>query len=37
VEGIPNVRQVILRDAGHAVPVDQPDRFNQELLAFLGE
>lgn len=37
VEGIPNVRQVIIPDAGHAVPVDQPDLFNQELVAFLGE
>ncbi len=37
VDGIPNVRQVIVPGAGHAVPVDQPGRFNQELLAFLGE
>jgi pimeloyl-ACP methyl ester carboxylesterase len=36
VEGIPAARQVIVPDAGHAVPVDQAEWFNQELLAFLG-
>jgi pimeloyl-ACP methyl ester carboxylesterase len=36
VEGIPAARQVIVPDAGHAVPVDQAERFNRELLAFLG-
>jgi 3-oxoadipate enol-lactonase len=36
-EGIRSARQVIIPHAGHAVPVDQPDRFNRELLAFLGE
>jgi pimeloyl-ACP methyl ester carboxylesterase len=36
VDGIPAARQVIIPDAGHAVPVDQAERFNQELLAFLG-
>jgi len=36
VEGIPAARQVIIPDAGHAIPVDQADRFNRELLAFLG-
>jgi 3-oxoadipate enol-lactonase len=35
VEGIPYAQQVIIPAAGHAVPVDQPDRFNQELLKFL--
>jgi 3-oxoadipate enol-lactonase len=35
VEGIPAARQVIIPDAGHAVPVDQAERFNQEMLAFL--
>ncbi|HEX7541947.1 MAG TPA: alpha/beta hydrolase [Anaerolineales bacterium] len=34
-EGIPAARQVIIPDAGHAVPVDQAERFNRELLAFL--
>jgi 3-oxoadipate enol-lactonase len=36
VEGIQAARQVIIPDAGHAVPVDQAERFNRELLAFLG-
>jgi 3-oxoadipate enol-lactonase len=35
VEGIPTARQVIIPDAGHAVPVDQAEQFNRELLAFL--
>ena len=35
-EGIRAARQVIITDAGHAVPVDQAERFNRELLAFLG-
>lgn len=37
VNGIPAARQVVVPEAGHAVPVDQSERFNQELLAFLGE
>lgn len=37
VNGIPAARQVIIPEAGHAVPVDQSERFNRELLAFLGE
>jgi pimeloyl-ACP methyl ester carboxylesterase len=36
VEAIPAARQVIVPDAGHAVPVDQAERFNRELLAFFG-
>lgn len=35
VEGIPAARQVIISGAGHAVPVDQSEQFNWELLAFL--
>jgi pimeloyl-ACP methyl ester carboxylesterase len=35
VEGISNAMQVIIPAAGHAVPVDQAERFNQELLKFL--
>ena len=35
VEAIPGACQVIIPDAGHAVPVDQAERFNRELLAFL--
>jgi pimeloyl-ACP methyl ester carboxylesterase len=37
VESIPEARQVIIPEAGHAVPVDQAERFNRELLAFLGK
>jgi 3-oxoadipate enol-lactonase len=36
VEGIPNARQVIIPHAGHAVPVDQAEWFNKEMLEFLG-
>jgi 3-oxoadipate enol-lactonase len=36
VAGIPNARQVVIPHAGHAVPVDQGERFNKELLRFLG-
>jgi 3-oxoadipate enol-lactonase len=35
VDGIPNARQVIVSDAGHAVPVEQAETFNYELLKFL--
>lgn len=35
VDGIPTARQVIVPDAGHAVPGEQAERFNWELLAFL--
>ena len=34
-EGIPSARQVIIPKAGHAVSVDQAERFNQLLLDFL--
>jgi len=37
VDGIPGARQVLIGEAGHAVPVDQPVIFNRELLEFLGE
>ena len=36
VNGIANARQAIILNGGHAVTVDQGERFNQELLAFLG-
>jgi len=36
VKGIRAAQQVTIPDAGHAVPVDQSERFNRELLAFLG-
>ena len=36
-QGIPGARQVIIPDAGHAVSVDQAEKFNQTLLEFLQE
>jgi 3-oxoadipate enol-lactonase len=36
-QGIQGARQVILPEAGHAVPVDQAETFNRELLAFLRQ
>lgn len=37
VKGIPAARHVVIPNAGHAVPVDQPEQFNQTLLDFLNE
>jgi 3-oxoadipate enol-lactonase len=37
VNGIPGARQVVVPQAGHAVPVDQAEIFNQELVGFLEE
>ena len=34
-DGIQGARQVVIQAAGHAVSVDQPEQFNQVLLAFL--
>jgi 3-oxoadipate enol-lactonase len=36
-QGILGARQLIIPEAGHAVPIDQPERFNQELLSFLKQ
>lgn len=36
-QGIPHARQVIIPKAGHAVIVDQADKFTETLLAFLRE
>ena len=33
---IPGATKVVLEDAGHAANVDQPEAFNQALLAFLA-
>ncbi|MGE0625562.1 MAG: alpha/beta fold hydrolase [Pseudomonadales bacterium] len=33
---IPGARKVIIPDAGHAVNLDQPERFNAAVVAFLG-
>ncbi|KAF0107387.1 MAG: alpha/beta hydrolase fold protein [Anaerolineaceae bacterium] len=37
VDGIPGARQVVVPQAGHAVPVDRAETFNRLLLEFLGE
>jgi 3-oxoadipate enol-lactonase len=37
IEGIPNARQVLINNAGHAVIATQAEKFNQILLAFLQE
>lgn len=36
VEKIPNSRQVMIPDAGHAVTIEKPDEFNQAMMQFLG-
>lgn len=35
VEGITGAKQVIIQNAGHAVAIDQAERFNQTLIQFL--
>ena len=35
VRGIPNVQWQIVRDSGHATPIDQPDEFNRIVMEFL--
>jgi non-heme chloroperoxidase len=30
-------RALVIEDAGHAISFDQPDRFNEALLAFLAD
>ncbi|HEY4720288.1 MAG TPA: alpha/beta hydrolase, partial [Anaerolineae bacterium] len=37
VRGIPNVRWQMVRDSGHATPIDQPEEFNRLVLEFLKE
>ncbi len=34
---IPGARKIVVPDAGHAVNIDQPDVFNETVLAFLDE
>lgn len=34
---IPAARKVVIADAGHAPNVDQPEKFNAEVMAFLSE
>ena len=35
VRGIPKIQWHIVRDSGHATPVDQPEEFNRAVLEFL--
>ena len=37
VAEMPNARLLIIENSRHATPLDQPERFNNALLAFLGE
>jgi len=36
-QGIRGARWVLLRDSGHAAPIDQPEAFNALLAGFLGD
>ena len=33
---LPRARHVVIPDAGHIVNIEQPERFDRELLAFLA-
>ena len=37
VRGIPGARWELIKDSGHATPIDQPEAFNRVVLEFLGE
>ncbi len=37
VAEIPDARLLVIENSRHATPLDQPERFNNALLAFLGE
>lgn len=37
VRELPNARLLVIEDSRHATPLDQPQRFNSSLLAFLEE
>jgi pimeloyl-ACP methyl ester carboxylesterase len=34
--GIPLAQKTIIRDAGHLVPLEQPESFNEQVFTFLG-
>lgn len=34
--GIPNAQKVIINNAGHLVPFEQPDAFNEQVILFLN-
>lgn len=35
--GVPVARRIVIRDAGHLVPIEQPEEFNRAALAFMNE
>jgi len=37
VENLPHARKVVLPDCGHVPPLEQPETFNETLIAFLRE
>lgn len=37
VDELPNARLLVVQDSRHATPMDQPEFFNTQLLAFLAE
>ncbi len=37
VAGIPNAQWVVVKDSGHATPIDQPEEFNRIVLEFLKD
>lgn len=37
VDELPDVRLLVIDDSRHATPLDQPERFNRSLLAFMQE
>ena len=37
VDAMPNARLLVIENSRHATPMDQPERFNSSLLAFLQE
>jgi pimeloyl-ACP methyl ester carboxylesterase len=37
VKELPNSRLLVIEDSRHGTPLDQPERFNSSLLAFLAE
>lgn len=36
-ENLPRARKLVLPDCGHLAPIEQPDAFNEALIAFLRE
>ncbi len=33
---IPEAREIVYPDAGHLIPVERPERFTRDLIAFAG-